>query len=59
MDLLENYGCDVVVMGAQGVGEPDANGLGSVAEWLVRHSPVPVTLLRAEPAAEDVVDTPH
>ena len=59
VDLLENYGCDVVVMGAQGVGDPEATDLGSVAEWLVRHSPVPVTLLRAETAAEDVVDTPH
>ena len=52
VDLLENYGCDAVVMGAQGVGDPESAGLGSVAEWLVRHSPVPVTLLRAEAAPE-------
>ena len=59
VDLLENYGCDAVVMGAQGVGDPEAAGLGSVAEWLVRHSPVPVTLLRAEAAPEDGPDSPR
>ncbi len=57
VDLLENYGCDAVVMGAQGIGDPEATGLGSVAEWLVRHSPVPVTLLRAEAVPEDGPDS--
>ena len=56
VDLLENYGCDAVVMGAQGVGDPESTDLGSVAAWLVRHSPVPVTLLRADPGLEDVGD---
>jgi len=42
VDLLENYGCEAVVMGAQGAG----SGAGSVALALLQHSPVPVTLVR-------------
>jgi nucleotide-binding universal stress UspA family protein len=47
VELLENYGCDAVVMGARGIGDPDATGLGSVALALLLHSPVPVTVVRA------------
>lgn len=43
VDLVENYGCDAVVMGA------GASGLGRVAMALLLHSPVPVTVVR-EPA---------
>ena len=49
VELLENYGCDAVVMGAVGTG----SGAGSVALALVQHSPVPVTLVRA-PVADEV-----
>lgn len=42
VELLENYGCEAVVMGAIGIG----SGTGSVALALVQHSPVPVTLVR-------------
>ncbi len=52
VDLLENYGCDAVVMGARGMGDPLAGGIGSIAHELLLHSPVPVTLVRA-PAAPD------
>jgi nucleotide-binding universal stress UspA family protein len=52
VELLENYGCDAVVMGARGAG----SGSGSVAMAMLQRSPVPVTLVRApaldEPAAE-------
>jgi nucleotide-binding universal stress UspA family protein len=47
VDLLENYGCEAVVMGARGAG----SGAGSVALALLEHSPVPVTLVR-EPEPE-------
>lgn len=50
VELLENYGCDAVVMGALGMGNvdpADSTGLGSVALALLRHSPVPVTVVRA------------
>lgn len=48
VELLENYGCDAVVMGAVGSG----SGAGSVALALVQHSPVPVTLVRPPVADE-------
>ena len=52
VELLENYGCDAVVMGARGAG----SGSGSVAMAMLQRSPVPVTLVRApdldEPAPE-------
>jgi nucleotide-binding universal stress UspA family protein len=38
VDLVENYGCDAVIVGA-----------GSVAAALVQHSPVPVTVVRDPP----------
>ena len=58
IEVLENYGCDLVVMGARGMAEPDGDGLGSVAEALLEHSPVPVTVVRLAEAAEaaDAVD---
>jgi nucleotide-binding universal stress UspA family protein len=52
IELLENYGCDAVVMGARGMG--DASGIGSVAEQLLLHSPVPVTLVRRHAEGEDL-----
>ena len=44
VELLENYGCDAVVMGL-GDGAP-----GAVAKALLAHSPVPVMLVRDAPA---------
>lgn len=46
VELLENYACDAVVMGARGMSAPDEGGLGSVALALLQHSPVPVTVVR-------------
>jgi len=51
VDLAENYGCDMVVMGARGVGQPEGRGLGSVAHAILLHSPVPVTIVRGPAAA--------
>ncbi|MBK1613285.1 universal stress protein UspA [Rubrivivax gelatinosus] len=48
VDLVETYGCDAVVMGAQEEGE----GIGPVAMALLEHCPVPVTVVRAPAAAE-------
>jgi nucleotide-binding universal stress UspA family protein len=45
IDLIENYGCDAVVMGATGMGNSSAS-LGSVAHELLRHAPVPVMIVR-------------
>jgi nucleotide-binding universal stress UspA family protein len=43
LELLENYGCEAVVLGAN-----RENGLGAVATALLTHSPVPVTLVRCQ-----------
>jgi len=45
VDLIENYGCQAVVMGAHGAGE-GSGPLGRVALALLAHSPVPVTVVR-------------
>ena len=45
VELLENYGCGAVVMGARGMGTGGGT-LGSVALALLHHSPVPVTVVR-------------
>lgn len=52
VELLENYGCDAVVMGARGVTDADASGPGSVALAMLAHSPVPVTVVRATQAED-------
>jgi nucleotide-binding universal stress UspA family protein len=44
VDLLENYGCEAVVMGAKGAGDSSA-ALGAVALAMLHHSPVPVTVV--------------
>ena len=51
LELMENYGCQMLVMGARGMGDSDASGLGSVALALLAGSPVPVTVVHA-PAAQ-------
>lgn len=45
VDLIENYRCEAVVLGATGMGNSGAT-LGSVAMALLQHSPVPVTVVR-------------
>ncbi len=55
VDIIENFGCDAVVMGASGAGPDSSAPLGSVALALARTSPVPVTVVRPrEPAPEPV-----
>jgi len=51
VDLAEEHACDAVVMGWRGIGDPEAAEAGSVAAAVMRHSPVPVTLVRAADAA--------
>jgi nucleotide-binding universal stress UspA family protein len=62
LERIEDCACDLVVMGARGMGMPEAGDLGSVALDLLRHSPVPVLLVRLpaadvpDPAPEAVPD---
>ena len=51
LELLENYGCTAVVMGACGIGESDS-ALGSVATALLYNSSVPVTVVRTPERAD-------
>jgi nucleotide-binding universal stress UspA family protein len=46
VELAENYGCDAIVMGARGLGDPEGSGLGSVAQAELGSSPMPVTVVR-------------
>ena len=46
IELAETYGCDAIVMGARGLGDPDAGGLGSVAQAVLDHASLPVTVVR-------------
>ncbi|MFT3820248.1 MAG: universal stress protein [Rubrivivax sp.] len=53
VELAENYGCDLIVMGARGLGSTAAAGQGSVAQAVLAHAPMPVTIVRAEDAPEE------
>ena len=57
VDILENYACDAVIMGAWGAAPGSTGPLGSTALALVRSSPVPVTVVRPrEPVPDNVED---
>jgi nucleotide-binding universal stress UspA family protein len=49
IDIAENYQCKAVIMGAHGEGESSA-ALGSVAQDVLRHSPIAVMIVRPEVA---------
>jgi nucleotide-binding universal stress UspA family protein len=50
VDAAERLGCELIVMGARGVGDPRGSGLGSVAKSVVDASAVSVMVVK--PAAE-------
>lgn len=56
VELAENYGCELIVLGARGAGHPDAGGLGRVAQAVLSAATVPVMVVRGEdqqPAPDD------
>jgi len=54
LELMENYDCQAVVMGARGIGNPGGTGLGSVAQAVLSHCQLPVTVVREIAGAPDV-----
>ena len=46
LEILENHGCQAVIMSARGVSESDDNSPGSVAQSLLDTCPVPVTVVK-------------
>jgi nucleotide-binding universal stress UspA family protein len=46
VDMVERCGCDMLVIGARGLGGLRGALLGSVSQALVQHSPVPVTVVK-------------
>ncbi|MFB6091067.1 MAG: universal stress protein [Halobellus sp.] len=53
LDLVDELGADVVVMGTHGRSGLDRYLVGSVTERVVRHSPVPVLTVRDEREGRD------
>ena len=52
LELIEEYGCDMVVIGSHGVGLLRSALQGSVAQTLIHDSPVPVLLVKPPEPAE-------
>lgn len=52
LELLEEEGCDAVIMGSHGMGLV-RSALGSVSRGMLEHAPVPVTFVKAPPEPEE------
>lgn len=56
VDILENYGCDLVVMGASGTSTLRSALLGSVSNEVLHAAGVPVMIVKAGEDAQDTAD---
>ncbi|MEY4979640.1 MAG: hypothetical protein RLZZ352_1910 [Pseudomonadota bacterium] len=54
IEVAERYRCDAIILSARGMGSLRAALLGSVSHELLQHAPVPVTVVRATEAEEDL-----
>ena len=46
VETAQELNCDLVVMGTRGHGSIADVFVGSTAKWVVRHSPIPVLIIR-------------
>lgn len=53
LEILENHGCDAVIVSARGTSESEEVTPGSVAQALLDECKVPVTLVKPSPAPTD------
>ena len=53
VDIVERYSCDLVIMGARGVGALRNALLGSVSNEVLRAAPVPVMVVKLDEETSD------
>jgi nucleotide-binding universal stress UspA family protein len=56
VDILENYGCDLVVMGARGTSTLRSALMGSVSNELLHAAGVPVMIVKSTQDADAEID---
>ena len=54
LEILENHGCEAVIMSARGGSESEELSLGSVAQAMVDSCPVPITVVK--PSTTEAAD---
>jgi nucleotide-binding universal stress UspA family protein len=59
VELVQEHGCDAIILSARGMGSLRSALLGSVSQELLHNAPVPVTVVRAPDADEEEPEEPE